>query len=84
MFVQVAIERVPSQLFTYAVPEGLEVQVGQHVTAPWRKVYPQGYVIALTETTPYVPKAHPSAPTVKQEDLFGAEAPRQAQGSGAG
>lgn len=84
MFVQVAIERVPNQLFTYAVPEGLEVQVGQRVTVPWRRVYHQGYVIALTETSPYVPKTRPSAPTVEQEDLFGAEIPRQTQGSGAG
>ncbi len=56
MFAQVAIERVPDQLFTYAVPEGLPVQVGQRVTVPWRRVYHQGYVIVLSETSPYVPK----------------------------
>lgn len=70
MFAQVAIERVPDQLFTYAVPEGLEVRVGQRVTVPWRRVFHQGYVIALTEVSPYRPKA--GGATAVQGDLFGA------------
>ncbi len=73
MFAQVAIERVPNQLFTYAVPPEMEVAVGQRVTVPWMRVYHQGYVIALTETSPYQPKT-PSAPA--QGDLFGEEVPK--------
>lgn len=67
MFAQVAIEHVPDQLFTYLIPEGMEVKVGQRVTVPWRRVYHQGYVIALDETSPYVPK--PTS-TVEQGHLF--------------
>ena len=67
MYAQVAIEQVPGQLFTYAVPAGMEVRVGQSVTVPWRRIYHRGYVIALSEECPYVPKAEPDA----QGDLFG-------------
>ncbi len=66
MFAQVAIERVPNQLFTYRIPEGMEVEVGQRVTVPWMRVYHQGYVIAITETSPYIPKQ-----STEQTDLFG-------------
>ncbi len=82
MFAQVAIERVPDRLFTYAVPEGMEAKVGQRVTVPWRRVYHQGYVIALTEASPYVPKARPEASAAEQGELFG-EAGRQAPAPGA-
>ncbi len=67
MYAQVAIERVPNQLFTYQIPEGLEVKVGQRVTVPWMRVYHQGYVITITETSPYIPKATDTS----QPDLFG-------------
>ncbi len=67
MFAQVAIERVPNQLFTYRIPKEMDVKVGQRVTVPWMRVYHQGYVIALTEISPYMPKAQ----TSEQVDLFG-------------
>lgn len=68
MFAQVAIEKVPDQLFTYAVPPELDVRIGQRVKVPWMRVYHCGYVISLSETSPYVPKK-----TVGPEepDLFG-------------
>ncbi len=69
-FAQVALEQVPDQLFTYAVPEGLRVEVGQKVQVPWRRVRHAGYVVSLSETSPYVPKAKPAQP-----DLFGATPP---------
>ena len=72
MFAQVAIESVPDQLFTYAVPEGMAVEVGQRVAVPWRRLLRQGYVVALTDTSPYRPKAG-DAP---QQDLFGEAAPK--------
>ena len=56
MFAQVAIEQVPNMLFTYAIPEGMEVRVGQRVSVPWQRIYRLGYVIAVTETSPYQPK----------------------------
>ena len=71
MYAQVAIEKVPNRLFTYAVPEGMEVRVGQRVTAPWRRVCHRGYVVALSERCPYVPKAG----RVGEPDLFGVATP---------
>lgn len=71
----VALERVPNQLFTYAIPEGMEVAVGHKVIVPWQRVYHAGYVVALTDTPGFTPKA--PAPTPQQGDLFGeAPAPR--------
>lgn len=67
MFAQVAIEQVPDILFTYRIPEGMEVLVGQRVSVPWQRIYRLGYVIALTETSPYQP-VKPAKP--KQGDLF--------------
>lgn len=68
MFAQVAIERVPNQLFTYRVPVDLPVRVGQKVTVPWMRIYHQGYVIALTEEALYQPK--PRKKSVEQGSLF--------------
>lgn len=67
MFAQVAIEQVPDMLFTYRIPEGMDVQVGQRVSVPWQRVYRLGYVIALTETSPYQPKKTPKS---QQAELF--------------
>ncbi len=71
MFAQVALERVPDQLFTYAIPEGMEVMVGQRVVVPWRRVYNLGYVITCTETSHYVPKVA-AKPEAEQGELFSA------------
>lgn len=68
MFAQVAIEKVPDQLFTYAVPPGMAVRIGQRVRVPWMRVYHRGYVISLSETSPYVPK---EAAAPEEADLFG-------------
>jgi primosomal protein N' (replication factor Y) len=69
MFAQIAIEQVPNTLFTYQIPEGMEVKVGQRVSVPWQRVYRLGYVIAITETSPYQPKPK-STPRVVQEEFF--------------
>ncbi len=70
MFAQIAIEQVPNMLFTYKIPEGMEVRVGQRVSVPWQRIYRLGYVIALTTESPYRPK--PSQQLL-QDDLFQAE-----------
>ena len=71
MYAQVAIENVPDQLFTYLIPEGMAVKTGQQVTVPWMRILRKGYVVSLSEMSPYQPK--PETKPV-QEDLFG-EAP---------
>lgn len=68
VFAQVAIEQVPHTLFTYLVPEGMHACVGQKVSVPWKRIYHVGYIIALTETSPYTPKQRP---LTEQGDLFG-------------
>ena len=76
LFAQVAIERVPDRLFTYAVRDGLEVRVGQRVVVPWRQVLRQGYVVGLTDTCPALP-GREARGAAAGEDLFGgAPAPR--------
>ncbi len=67
MFAQVAIESVPDQLFTYSIPEGMAVCVGQRVTLPWRQLLRHGYVIGVTQNTEYCPKARAAA---VQDDFF--------------
>lgn len=67
MFAQVAIEQVPNMLFTYSIPDGMTVRVGQRVSVPWQRVYRLGYVIALTEESPYTPT--PEEPPA-QGELF--------------
>jgi primosomal protein N' (replication factor Y) len=74
MFAQVAIEKIPNKLFTYLVKEGMEACVGQKVTVPWRKIYHTGYIVALTEESPFQPAQ--KAEVATQSNLFdeGAEA----------
>ncbi len=67
MFAQVAIEQVPDTLFTYRVPEEMTVSVGQRVSVPWQRIMRSGYVISLSETSPYQPVKRPASP---QETLF--------------
>lgn len=67
MFAQVAIEQVPNTLFTYRIPDGMEVCVGQRVSVPWQRILRLGYVVSLSETSTYIPKG---APKPQQGDLF--------------
>ena len=67
MFAQVALEQVPDQLFTYLVPDELKIRVGQKVRVPWRRTFHAGYVIHLTEESPYRPVVPANG-----ADLFGA------------
>lgn len=67
MFAQVAIEKIPNKLFTYVVPEDIEVCVGQKVMVPWKRIYYSGYIVGLTETSPFKPKVKTH---VTQGDLF--------------
>ncbi|MBR4317577.1 MAG: primosomal protein N' [Kiritimatiellae bacterium] len=67
MFAQVAIEQVPNMLFTYRIPEGMTVRVGQRVSVPWQRIYRLGYVISLSETSPYQPTRKPKS---AQGELF--------------
>ncbi|MDO5462784.1 MAG: primosomal protein N' [bacterium] len=69
MFAQVAIEKIPNKLFTYRVTEGMGVCVGQKVTVPWKRIYHSGYIVALTEESPFKPKMQP--PEAIQSNLFG-------------
>jgi primosomal protein N' (replication factor Y) (superfamily II helicase) len=46
VFVEVYVEH---KIYTYAVPEGLTVTVGQEVLVPLRKKEKDGYVIRLVE-----------------------------------
>ena len=70
LYASVALERVPDLLFTYAVPEGLAVRVGQKVIVPWQRIFHAGYVVALGPTPGYTPKAPPKAPEAVQGELF--------------
>lgn len=72
-FAQVAIERVPDRLFTYAVPAGMALRVGMRVTVPWRQILRQGYVMALTDACPALPA--PARGGEAGPDLFGAPPP---------
>ena len=72
MFAHVAVENVPDRLFTYVIPEGLDVRVGQRVVVPWRQVMRQGYAVAVGDTAPCLRKREkPSEETPEQGDLFG-------------
>lgn len=70
MFAHVAIENVPDQLFTYAIPKGMDVRVGQRVTVPWRRILRQGYVVDVGEHSGY-PARGTGACGAEQGDLFG-------------
>ena len=52
MYANVIIDRVSDALdhvFTYAVPEGMDVRVGQQVTVPLGKTRADGFIVELTK-----------------------------------
>ena len=62
VIVDIAHESV-DRLFTYRIPEGMEIKRGMRVKAPFGPKVKEGYVLEISETTDYDP--------AKIKDLIG-------------
>ena len=52
-FAELAIDRPLDGLFTYKIPDGMDLQIGHAVLVPFGRTKATGYVIGLRDTTDF-------------------------------